>query len=491
MATKLFPVILSGGSGTRLWPLSRAAFPKQLLRLHGGVSMLQATIQRAAAIESPSLQVQPPILVCNEDHRFLVREQCAEIGCEPAAVYLEPAARNTAPAIALAALHLCEASDPDALMLVLPADHVVENEIAFKQAIKAAAAAATAGRLALFGVQPTRADTGYGYVRIGNALPEFPGVRAVAEFVEKPGLELAESYVASGKYSWNSGMFLFGARRYLAELELHRPEMAKAVNDAWQARSNDLGFVRIPKGPFEAVPGESVDYAVMQQTSAAVVVPSDFKWSDVGSWESLWQIARKDSHENVIEGDVLVEGTTGSYVRAESRLVAVIGLDNVVVVETPDAVLVMNRAKSQDVKLAVEHFQRTGRKEHIEHVRVYRPWGWYEGMDAGERFQVKRIMVRPGGQLSLQMHHHRAEHWTVVTGTAKVTLNGIETLLSENQSTYIPVGHTHRLENPGKIPLHLVEIQTGPYLGEDDIVRLEDGYGRIPAGEPNSDIPSN
>jgi mannose-1-phosphate guanylyltransferase/mannose-1-phosphate guanylyltransferase/mannose-6-phosphate isomerase len=441
--------------------------------------MLQETVQRAGAVGSGDIELQSPILVCNEDHRFLIREQCAAIGCEPAAIYLEPAARNTAPAIGLAALHVAEAlSDPDALLLILPADHVIGNVQAFARAVDTAAPAARANRLVLFGVQPERAETGYGYVRIGEAIGQFPGAHLVQEFVEKPGLELAESYVASGKYVWNSGMFLFSARKFLAELDLLRPSMATSLRSSWEQRSVDLGFVRIPRNAFQAVPSESIDYAVMQETLDAAVVPIDFKWSDVGSWDSLWQISNKDAQGNAVEGDVVVHRTASSYVRAESRLVAVIGLENVVVVETADAVLVMNKGSSQDVKLAVEDFQRNGRREHLEHVRVYRPWGWYEGVDAGERFQVKRIMVQPGDKLSLQMHHHRAEHWIVVSGTAKVTVDGVETLLSENQSTYIPIGQTHRLENPGMIPLHIVEVQSGAYLGEDDIVRFEDSYGR-------------
>jgi mannose-1-phosphate guanylyltransferase/mannose-6-phosphate isomerase len=480
VATKLYPVILSGGSGTRLWPLSRAAFPKQLLKLHGELSMLQETLRRVAAIDSTDIEVERPVLVCNEDHRFLVREHCAEIGCEPIAIYLEPEGRNTAPAIALAALHISEAlSDPEALLLVLPADHFIENGKTFARAVEQAVAAACSERLVLFGVQPLRAETGYGYVRVGEELADFPGVHRVQEFVEKPGSEVAESYVASGKYVWNSGIFLFSSRKLLSELQLRRRDMAAAVRRSWQERSEDLGFIRIPKHLFSAVPSESIDYAVMQETTDSTVVPMDCKWSDIGSWEALWRISGKDANENAIEGDVFAQGTSRSYVRAESKLVAVIGLDNVVVVETPDAVLVMDRRCSQDLKLAVEEFQRKGRKEHIEHVRVYRPWGWYEGVDAGERFQVKRIMVRPGDKLSMQMHHHRAEHWIVVSGTAKVTLNGVESVLTENQSTYIPVGQTHRLENPGKIPLQLVEVQSGAYLGEDDIVRLEDRYGRL------------
>lgn len=473
---EIHPVILSGGSGSRLWPLSRATYPKQLLALTSNSTMLQKTISRASQLPGS----QSPLLICNQEQRFLVREQCLSAGYTPAAIYLEPAGRNTAPAIALAALHLAE-RDPEALMLVQPADHVIENQIAFEKAVADAADAARAGFLVTFGIVPRGPETGYGYIKAG-ALLSFGSsgetIRSVASFVEKPDRITAESYLAEGGYTWNSGMFVFTAGRYLEELRIHRPDILAATTRAWQGRAVDLDFCRPANAEFLACPSESIDYAVMQATDRAAVVQSQFDWSDVGSWDSLWQIGAKDNTGNAILGDAYVNQTTNSYVRAESRLVAVIGLDNVVVVETADAVLVIHRDKSQEIKHAIQHFEKDGRTEHLHHSRVYRPWGWFESIDASERFQVKRIMVKPGEKLSLQMHHHRAEHWVIVSGTAKVNIDDKEILLSENQSTYIPLGHTHRLENPGKIDLHLIEVQSGAYLGEDDIVRFDDRYGR-------------
>ncbi len=486
MNNTIYPVILSGGSGTRLWPLSRASYPKQLLSLASAKTMLQATIERAAALPG----AHAPLLVCNQEHRFLVREQCIATGLTPAAIYLEPEGRNTAPAIALAALHLMH-TDPEALLLVLPADHVIQDSAAFARAVSDASTAARAGYLVTFGIKATAPETGYGYIQSGVPLAlggHGPTAYAVTGFVEKPDRVAAEQYLKEGGYTWNSGMFMFTAAHYLQELNTHRPDILAAATRAWHSRVQDLDFCRPGSADFLVCPADSIDYAVMQHTTRAAVVPVDIGWSDVGSWDSLWQIATKDNAGNVLQGDAFVAQTQNSYIRAESRLVAVVGLDNVVVVETADAVLVMHRDKAQEIKRVITHFEHHGRTEHLHHVRVYRPWGWYEGVDAAERFQVKRIMVKPGEKLSLQMHHHRAEHWVVVSGTALVTVQGQDTLLSENQSTFIPLGHTHRLANPGKIDLYLIEVQSGSYLGEDDIVRFEDTYGRAASHHAPTDV---
>lgn len=477
MNLNIHPVILSGGSGTRLWPLSRANYPKQLLPLVGKETMLQATLTRAAAL----LNAQAPILVCNAEHRFLIQEQCEAINIKPEAIYLESVGRSTAPAIALAAFHLAQA-DENAMMLVLPADHVIDDQASFAQAVETAVVAAQEGYLATFGVAPNAPETGYGYIKVGEAIsfatPALLTVYQVQSFFEKPDRETAEEYLRAGGYIWNSGMFVFTAKLYLQELQRHRPDIFTAIQKAWLEKATDLGFIRPCKDAFAVCPSDSIDYAVMQVTDRAAVVPVQFGWSDVGSWDSLWRIAPKDVDGNVTSGDTLIIDTKSSYIRAESRLVSVIGLDDIIVIETADAVLVMHKSKTQQLKSVIEHFEANQRKEHLEHLRIHRPWGWYEGIDKGERFQVKRIMVKPGEKLSLQMHHHRAEHWIVVSGTAKVIVENKETLFAENQSTYIPVGKPHRLENPGKIPLHLIEVQSGAYLGEDDIVRFEDSYGR-------------
>ncbi|WP_292993206.1 mannose-1-phosphate guanylyltransferase/mannose-6-phosphate isomerase [Nitrosomonas sp.] len=477
MNVNIHPVILSGGSGTRLWPLSRANYPKQLLPLVGKETMLQATLARAAALSN----TQAPIIVCNSEHRFLIQEQCEAIKIKPEAIYLESVGRNTAPAIALAAFHLAQINE-NALMIVLPADHVIDDPIAFAQAVETAKVAAQEGYLVTFGVVPSAPEIGYGYIKAGAALsfatPIALTAYQVQSFFEKPNRETAAAYLQEGGYTWNSGMFVFTAKNYLQELQRHRPDIFAAVQKAWQEKTTDLGFILPGKEAFTASPSDSIDYAIMQVTDRAAVVPAQFGWSDVGSWDSLWQIAPKDGDGNVTSGDTLAFDTKNSYIRAENRLVAVIGLDDVIVVETADAVLVMHKSKAQHLKTAIQHLESSQRKEHLEHLRVHRPWGWYEGIDKGERFQVKRIMVKPGEKLSLQMHHHRAEHWIVVSGTAKVTVENQETLFTENQSTYIPLGKSHRLENPGKIPLHLIEVQSGTYLGEDDIVRFQDSYGR-------------
>lgn len=468
------PVILSGGSGTRLWPLSRAAMPKQLLTLTGGVSMLQATLQRAAIING----AQSPLIICNESHRFLIREQLNAIKEKNCEIILEPCGKNTAPAIALAALKLAR-TDPDAIMLVLPADHVIDDQKKFSACVNSAVKTASEGYLVTFGIIPSAPETGYGYIKCGHELEQhLHGAKKVDSFIEKPNLVTARKFLSEGDYLWNSGMFVFSASKYLDELKRYRPDILEAVEAAWLASTNDLGFIRPETELFSNCPSDSVDYAVMQQTDKAAVIAADFGWSDVGSWSSLWDISAKTELNNVVKGDVFVSEVNNSYIRAEHRHIAVIGLSDIVVVETADAVLVMHRDKAQEVKRAIQFFEQEGRVEHLEHVKVYRPWGWYEGIDQGERFQVKRIMVKPGEKLSLQMHHHRAEHWIVVSGTAKVTVGSKEILLTENQSTYIPLGEVHRLENPGKVDLHIVEVQSGSYLGEDDIVRLEDIYDR-------------
>lgn len=474
----IHPVILSGGNGTRLWPLSRATYPKQFLPLIGQENLFQATVDRAMSLSGEVLQMEPPLCICNQEHRYLIREQCLATGHTPAAIYLEPAGRNTAPAIALAALHLAE-NDPNALMLVLPADHLITDQTAFCEAVLSAANAAQEGYLATFGITPVAPETGFGYIRVGASINTIPGVNHVAQFVEKPDRTTAEHYLASREFYWNSGIFLFSARRYLAELGMHRPDILDHATRAWRGRVVDHDFCRPAQADFLACPSESIDYAVMQATTSAAVVQADMGWSDLGSWDSLWTSAEKDTNGNAVQGDVFTSDTRNSYLRSESRLLAVIGLDDVVVVETADAVLVMHKDKAQNIKQAIDHFKSAQRSEHLEHLRVHRPWGWYEAIDQGERFKVKRIMVKPGEALSLQMHHHRAEHWVVVSGTARITLGEDSLLLTENQSTYIPIGQIHRLENPGKVALHLVEVQSGSYLGEDDIVRFEDAYGRL------------
>ncbi|REG78356.1 mannose-1-phosphate guanylyltransferase/mannose-6-phosphate isomerase [Marinomonas pollencensis] len=464
---KIIPVILSGGSGSRLWPVSREYYAKQCLPLvDANFSLLQNTVLR-----TESFAFSSPIVVCNESHRFLIAQQLQDIGVVQASILLEPEGRNTAPAIALAALEAQHKGLDDALLLVLPADHVIRDVSAFEKAIQQASDLTASNGLVTFGVQPTRAETGYGYIRSGADF-------AVAEFVEKPDETTAQSYLDSGDYLWNSGMFLFKAKAYLSELATYRRDISEAVKVAYQGRSEDMDFVRIDAAAFAACPEMSIDYAVMEPTKNAKVVPYAGDWSDIGTWDALYDYADKDAEQNVLLGDVMAENTNNCLVRAESRLVAAVGVDNLVIVETADAVLVMNKNNAQDVKKVVKRLKEEGRDEHMHHTTVHRPWGTYQTVDLGDRHQVKRITVKPGEKLSLQMHHHRAEHWVVVSGTAKVQLGDKELLLTENESTYIPVGVVHALENPGKIPLALIEVQSGGYLGEDDIVRFSDRYGR-------------
>jgi mannose-1-phosphate guanylyltransferase/mannose-6-phosphate isomerase len=466
----LVPVILSGGAGTRLWPLSRELHPKQLLPLVGSNTMLQDTVRRLAGLE-----VAAPMVVCNEAHRFLVAEQLRSIDCKPRAIVLEPAGRNTAPAIALAAHATLADEEGDPLLLVLPADHVIPDVAAFHRAIEVAAAAARDGSLVTFGIVATSPETGYGYIRRGARAG---GSYRIAEFVEKPDVARAQGFLASGDYYWNSGMFLFRARRYLEELEKFAPDIAAACGNSFAGAVRDLDFTRVDPVAFRDCRSESIDYAVMEKTSDAVVVPLDAGWSDVGNWTSLHSACEQDAQGNALFGDVMVEDTHDSYVYSSSRLVATVGLRDHVVVETKDAVLVAPKERAQDVKKLVARLKAYGRYEHALHREVFRPWGSSDSIDAGERFQVKRLIVHPGGALSLQMHHHRAEHWVVVSGTASITRGEETFLLEENQSTYIPVGVRHRIENPGRIPLHIIEVQSGSYFGDDDIVRFEDRYGR-------------
>lgn len=472
----LVPVLLSGGVGSRLWPVSREAYPKQFLPLASELTMLQETLERTAGLDAA-----PPLVVCNEGHRFMVAEQLRQLSVAPAAIILEPEGRNTAPAVALAALRALE-DDPEATLLVLPADHIVRDGRAFAAAVMQAQPLATDGYLVTFGVVPASPETGYGYIRRGDALAG--GAALLDRFVEKPDAATARGYLESGDYLWNSGMFLLRAATYLDELERQVPSMAGACRAAMAAAHRDLDFLRPDAEAFAASPGDSIDYAVMEGTRRGAVVPLDCGWSDVGAWSTLWDVADHDDHGNVLQGDVLVEDTRNSYLRSESRLLAAAGVDDLVVVETADAVLVAGRSQVQDVKRIVERLRAAGRSEVTLHRRVYRPWGSYESLIEGGRFQVKRIIVNPGETLSLQMHHHRAEHWIVVHGTAEVTCEERCFMLGEDESTYIPLGHKHRLANPGKIPLELIEVQSGSYLGEDDIVRYQDAYGRGNAGTP-------
>lgn len=467
----LIPVVLCGGSGTRLWPLSRETYPKQFLRLLGKHSLLQQTMQRLSCVEGTG----PAILVSNESSRFVAAEQLREIGIRDAQILLEPMRRNTAPAIASAALHaLAQYDDP--LLLVLPSDHVIKDTDAFCTAITHARKAALRGDLLTFGIKPSHPETGYGYIRAASV--EQGDVRPVLEFVEKPNLATAQQYVASGQYYWNSGMFLFSARRYLEELERYEPGMVQACREAVEKAKRDIDFVRLDAAGYEKSPDKAVDYAVMERTDRAAMVALDAAWNDIGSWSSVREAGDKDASNNATQGDVMLHDCEDCLVHSSTRLVTAVGLRNMVIVETADAVLVMDADSAQDMRRMVSQLSAAERPEAAQHREVFRPWGSYDSIGNGSRFQVKRICVKQGAKLSLQMHHHRAEHWVVVSGTARITKGEKEYLLAENQSTYIPVGVVHSLENPGKIPLELIEIQSGGYLGEDDIIRLEDRYGR-------------
>jgi mannose-1-phosphate guanylyltransferase / mannose-6-phosphate isomerase len=469
---QVWPVVMAGGSGTRLWPLSRSGFPKQFLILSGNTSLFQQAVARLQDLADDGITVAAPLVVGNEEHRFLALDQLREVRAEPSALLLEPMGRNTAPAVTLAALQALE-SGVDPVLVVTPADQTVTDGAAFTAALRRAVHSAAAGAITILGVTPDRPETGYGYIRADAG--------RVAQFVEKPDLATAESYLAAGSYFWNAGMFVLRASVWMAALERFRPDIASACRTSFACRSTDTVFVRPGKAEFAAVPSESVDYAVMERCPGVLDIrmePLAAGWNDLGAWEAVWQVAPKDEQGNATVGDALLSDCSNTLVHASSRLVSVVGLNDVVVVETPDAVLVARRDKSQDVKNIVTRLGREQRGEQALHRKVFRPWGWYDSIDHGARDQVKRIMVKPGASLSLQMHHHRAEHWIVVTGTAEVTVGNKVILLAENQSTYIPLGETHRLRNPGKVPLEIIEVQSGSYLGEDDIVRFEDTYGR-------------
>ncbi|KQP14287.1 mannose-1-phosphate guanylyltransferase/mannose-6-phosphate isomerase [Pseudorhodoferax sp. Leaf267] len=476
------PVILSGGSGTRLWPLSREKYPKQLLPLIGADSLLQATVRRVEGVTG--VVAAPPMVVSNEEYRFVIAEQLRLMG-KPGTIVLEPTGRNTAPALTLAAL-AASRDGADPVLLVMPADHVIVDTQAFQGAVEQGARLAEAGAVVTFGITPDTPETGYGYIQSGAAFGDGAGgARRIARFVEKPDRATAQGYLDAGGYAWNSGLFVLKASVWLAAIRACRPDILQACQSAWDKGSADGEFMRVDKALFAACPSDSIDYAVMERIAsgadglpAGVVLPLSAGWSDVGAWDALWQVLPKDEQGNVAQGDVLLHECHDTLALSEGRLIACVGVDNLVVVETADAILVAHKDKTQDVKKIVDTLKREKRSEGQLHRKVFRPWGWYDSVDNGARFQVKRIVVKPGGQLSLQMHHHRAEHWIVVSGTAKVTRDKETYLVSENESTYIPLGATHRLENPGRLPLEMIEVQSGSYLGEDDIVRFEDVYGR-------------
>jgi len=479
---RIQPVILCGGSGTRLWPLSRSGFPKQFLCLTGEDSLFQQAAKRFSVLGEQGNEVSEPIIICNEDHRFLAQEQLREAGIGLGAALLEPIGRNTAPALTLAALHAIETGQ-DPILVVTPADQTVTNPEAFTLAMHQAIKSAEAGGIVILGIQPDRPETGYGYIKaISSGVKN--GASLVEKFVEKPDSETAQRYLAEGGYYWNAGMFVLKASVWLKALKEFRPDIANATQAAWHNKTSDAKFVRPSKAEFAAVPSESIDYAVMEHCPgsqfAINMVALDAGWSDLGAWDAVWGVLPKDAQGNAHVGDVLLTDSHNSLVQATSRLVTLVGVRDLVVIETPDAVMVADKTRSQDVKHIVAALQKNGREEHTLHRKVHRPWGWYDSIDEAERFKVKRIMVKPGASLSLQKHHHRAEHWIVVKGTAEITNGDKVMLVTENQSTYIPLGEVHRLANPGSIPLEIIEVQSGSYLGEDDIVRYEDTYGRAP-----------
>jgi len=469
---KVVPVVLSGGTGSRLWPLSREALPKQLLPLVGSESMLQATVARTAGFDA----FDAPIVVANTEHRFLVAEQLRGVAA-PRSIILEPEGRNTAPAVAAAAL-LASRDDREAILLVMPADHVIGDIDAFRAAIETGLHAASSGKLVLFGIRPTKPETAYGYIEVGNPVEGAPGVHHVDRFTEKPDLATAHEYLEQGRFVWNSGIFLLPVRAFIEDLEAFEPAVLQAVTQALAEAKTDLDFLRLDSEAFRNSPSISIDYAVLERTTRAAVVPVEFPWSDVGAWSALWEISSKDSSGNVILGDAVTDGARNCYIRGEGQLVTAIGVEDLVIVATPDAVLVTTKAADQRVKHMVDTLRQGGRAVATQAQRVHRPWGFYESVHTGERFQVKRITVDPGAKLSLQKHFHRAEHWVVVNGTALVTRDKEELLVAENESVFLPLGCVHRLENPGRVPLNLIEVQSGPYLGEDDIVRFEDIYAR-------------
>jgi mannose-1-phosphate guanylyltransferase/mannose-1-phosphate guanylyltransferase/mannose-6-phosphate isomerase len=466
------PVILSGGAGTRLWPMSRQEFPKQLLPLAGPVSMIRATLERVEKAE----QFLDPMIITAEALRFTVAEE-VRLGNRPAAIVLEPVARNTAPAVAAAAFLAAE-RDPETILLVMPSDHVITDETAFQGLVALAAAAAKDNWLVTFSMAPTRPETGYGYIKTAQALPNHSQVRKVEAFVEKPDAARAQAFIDQGDHYWNSGMFVFKAKAFLDELKQHAPQVLEFVQKSVANKTTDLDFIRLEAEAFGQTPSISVDYAVMERTDKAATIIGDIGWTDVGSWSELWSIASKDETNNVILGDVILNDTKGSYLRSEGPMIAASGIENLVIVATEDAVLVTTRDRSQDVKYLVEQLRQSGRTEHATHTQVHRPWGYYQTLHHGERFQVKRLSLKPGAKISLQKHFHRAEHWVVVNGTALVTRGEESHIIRENESIYIPLGEVHRLENPGKVPLNVIEVQSGEYLGEDDIVRYGDTYGR-------------